>query len=97
MIIGLLGYHSGSGEQQVQGDVFVGSQGGDEREVRGVKVCWCPAGTFVMGSPPDEPERRPDEDQVEVTLTEGFWMGKYEVTQGAVEAGGWGAARRADG
>jgi formylglycine-generating enzyme required for sulfatase activity len=35
-----------------------------------------------MGSPPDEPERRPGEDQVEVTLTEGFWMGKYEVTQG---------------
>ena len=35
-----------------------------------------------MGSPRDEPERRPDEDQVEVTLTKGFWMGKYEVTQG---------------
>jgi formylglycine-generating enzyme required for sulfatase activity len=35
-----------------------------------------------MGSPPDEPERRPGEDQVEVTLTRGFWMGKYEVTQG---------------
>ena len=35
-----------------------------------------------MGSPRDEPERRPDEGQVEVTLTKGFWMGKYEVTQG---------------
>jgi len=35
-----------------------------------------------MGSPRDEPERRPDEAQVEVTLTKGFWMGKYEVTQG---------------
>jgi formylglycine-generating enzyme required for sulfatase activity len=35
-----------------------------------------------MGSPPGEPERRPDEDQVEVTLTKGFWMAKYEVTQG---------------
>ena len=34
-----------------------------------------------MGSPPDEPERRPDEKQVDVTLTNGFWMGKYEVTQ----------------
>src|SRR6185503_5049267 len=43
---------------------------------------WCPAGTFVMGSPPDEPERRPGEDQVAVTLSRGFWMGKYEVTQG---------------
>jgi hypothetical protein len=30
-----------------------------------------------MGSPPDEPERRPREDQVEVKLTTGFWGGKY--------------------
>ena len=35
-----------------------------------------------MGSPRSEPERRPGEDQVEVTLTRGFWMAKYEVTQG---------------
>jgi len=64
------------------GDSFVGSKAGDEREVAGVKLCWCPAGRFIMGSPPDEPERRPDENQVEVTLTKGFWMGKYELTQG---------------
>lgn len=35
-----------------------------------------------MGSPSGEPGRRADEAQVEVTLTKGFWMGKYEVTQG---------------
>src|SRR5262249_50205648 len=35
-----------------------------------------------MGSPPSEPERRPGEDQVEVRLTKGFWIGKYEITQG---------------
>ena len=35
-----------------------------------------------MGSPGDEVERRPDEAQVEVTLTRGFWMAKYETTQG---------------
>ena len=35
-----------------------------------------------MGSPPGEPGRRPGEDQVEVTLTKGFWTAKYEVTQG---------------
>lgn len=35
-----------------------------------------------MGSPPDEPGRRPGEDQVEVVLTKGYWAGKYEVTQG---------------
>ncbi len=35
-----------------------------------------------MGSPRSEPERRPGEDQVEVKLSKGFWMGKFEVTQG---------------
>jgi formylglycine-generating enzyme required for sulfatase activity len=35
-----------------------------------------------MGSPRREPERRPGEDQVAVTLTRGFWTAKYEATQG---------------
>ena len=35
-----------------------------------------------MGSPRDEPERRPGEDQVDVSLSKGFWVGKFEVTQG---------------
>ena len=35
-----------------------------------------------MGSPRGEPERRPGENQVEVTLSRGFWIGKHEVTQG---------------
>lgn len=61
---------------------FVGREQGEERMVAGVKLCWCPAGRFTMGSPPAEKERRPGEAQVEVTLTKGFWMGKYEVTQG---------------
>src|SRR5262249_41380459 len=61
---------------------FTGSKAGDERAVAGVKLCWCPPGKFTMGSPPGEPERRPGEDQVEVTLTRGFVTGKYEVTQG---------------
>jgi formylglycine-generating enzyme required for sulfatase activity len=61
---------------------FSGSHAGDERAVAGVKLCWCPPGKFTMGSPRGEPERRSDEDQVEVTLTKGFWMGKYEATQG---------------
>jgi len=61
---------------------FRGSHAGEQREVAGIKLCWCPPGKFLMGSPPNEPERRPDETQVEVTLTKGFWMAKYEVTQG---------------
>ena len=67
---------------------FSGSKAGDERAVVGVKLCWCPAGKFTMGSPAREPERRPDEIQVKVTLTRGFWMGKYEVTQALKESGG---------
>src|SRR5262249_18029035 len=62
--------------------LFAGSRAGEQREVVGVQLCWCPPGKFTMGSPLDEPERRPDEDQVEVTLTKGFWMAKYETTQG---------------
>ena len=63
-------------------DSFGGSRAGDQCEVAGVKLCWCPAGKFTMGSPPNEPERHTGEDQVEVTLTKGFWMGKFELTQG---------------
>jgi formylglycine-generating enzyme required for sulfatase activity len=61
---------------------FDGSQAGDQREVAGLELCWCPPGEFTMGSPAGELERRPDEDQVRVTLTRGFWMGRHEVTQG---------------
>jgi formylglycine-generating enzyme required for sulfatase activity len=62
---------------------FDGTQAGQERDDNGLKMkfCWCPAGSFKMGSPPNEPERGKDEDQVEVTLTRGFWLGKYAVTQ----------------
>jgi formylglycine-generating enzyme len=60
---------------------FEGSKPGEEREAAGVRLGWCPAGTFTMGSPPSEPERRPGENQTEVTLTKGFWMAKFEATQ----------------
>lgn len=41
-----------------------------------------PAGTFTMGSPPDEPGRNydPFETQREVTLTRDYLMGRTEVT-----------------
>jgi len=61
---------------------FDGAKAGDGRTIGGMKFRWCPAGRFTMGSPRDEPERRPGEGQVEVTLTRGFWMGQFEVTQG---------------
>jgi formylglycine-generating enzyme required for sulfatase activity len=69
-------------EAEPEPSAFTGAKAGEEREVAGVKLCWCPPGKFTMGSPPKEPERRSGEDAVEVTLTGGFWTGKYEVTQG---------------
>ena len=61
---------------------FRGGKAGEERDVEGITVCWCPPGRFRMGSPPAERGRRPDEAQVEVTLTRGFWTAKREATQG---------------
>src|ERR1035438_6723839 len=45
-------------------------------------MAWIPCGTFTMGSPTSEVERYSDETQHTVTLTKGFYMGKYAVTQG---------------
>ena len=53
----------------------VGAKAGDEWSGNslGMKFCWCPEGNFKMG------ERTAP---VKVKLTPGFWLGKYEVTQG---------------
>ena len=40
-----------------------------------------PAGTFQMGSPPDEPCREMDETLHTVTLTQGFYIAPTEVTE----------------
>ena len=42
---------------------------------------WCPAGTFMMGSPSSENGHGSDETQHQVTLTNGFWMMETQVTQ----------------
>jgi formylglycine-generating enzyme required for sulfatase activity len=47
----------------------------------GFEMVWIPAGKFTMGSPDIEPGRSSNETQHEVTLTRGFYMGKYEVMQ----------------
>ena len=40
-----------------------------------------PAGTFMLGSPSDEMGRGKDEDLHQVTLTQPFYIGIFEVTQ----------------
>lgn len=48
----------------------------------GMKFVLIPPGTFMMGSPFNEPERYDDERQHKVMLTKDFYMGTTEVTQG---------------
>jgi len=45
-----------------------------------------PVGTFMMGSPEDEPGRDDDETQHEVTISKAFYMQTTEVTQGQWKA-----------
>jgi formylglycine-generating enzyme required for sulfatase activity len=55
-------------------------------------MVWIPAGTFMMGALPNESGAMGDEyPRYEVTMSEGFWMGKYELTQNEWETvvGNW--------
>ena len=51
-----------------------------------MKFAFCPPGSFTMGSPAGEEGRGKDEDQVQVRVSKGFWMGQTEVTQGQWKA-----------
>jgi formylglycine-generating enzyme required for sulfatase activity len=73
---------SGSMAKSEQTGAFRGVKAGEERELEQTRLCWCPPGRFLMGSPHNEPGRRADEEQVEVTISRGFWTSKSEVTQG---------------
>ncbi len=46
-----------------------------------LELVWIPPGTFIMGSPEDERDRRSNEGpQTRITISRGFWMAKYETT-----------------
>ncbi len=47
----------------------------------GMKFVWIAPGTFIMGSQKEELARNDDEILRKVTLTKGFYMGIYTVTQ----------------
>ena len=52
-----------------------------------VKMVWIPQGTFMMGSPDtDDMALWYEKPQHEVTITRGFYLGKFEVTQAQWEA-----------
>ena len=52
-----------------------GPKPGAEKTVAGFRFCWCPPGLFLMGN-----------DEVEIKIEKGFWLGKFEVTQSQWQA-----------
>jgi len=52
----------------------------------GIEMMRIDPGTFTMGSPASESGRYSDETQHQVTISKGFNMGKYEVTQELYQA-----------
>jgi formylglycine-generating enzyme required for sulfatase activity len=48
-----------------------------------LEMVWVKPGKFKMGSPANEAGRKPVEGPLtDVTISHGYWMGKFEVTQG---------------
>ena len=54
---------------------------GSRATTAGIPLVRIPAGSFVMGSPADEPGRGGDETPHRVTISRPFWLGRTEVTQ----------------
>ena len=66
---------------------FTGEYTADLNASVQLEMLWVEPGTFTMGSPTTEAGRQADrEDEHNVTLTKGFYLGKYEVTQAQYEA-----------
>ena len=54
----------------------------EKEPVTGMEFVWVPEGCFVMGSPASELKRDQDEGPAQEVCVNGFWMGRFEVTQG---------------
>ena len=85
--------------QQIQG----GKIAAPNKEITnsiGMKLVYIPPGKFIMGSPATEKDRDNSENEHEVEITKGFYMGKFEVTVGDfrkfVEADGYKTAAERD-
>ncbi len=52
-----------------------------------IRFRWIPPGWFMLGSPPDEPERDDDEGpQQRITFEEGYWLAETACTQALWQA-----------
>ncbi len=80
--------HAHETEGPVWSFTVTGIEPGTEREFdlgnsgETITMVWIPDGTFMMGALDNESGADYDErPRHQVTISEGFWMGKYEVTQ----------------
>ena len=58
---------------------------GASREFDGIEFVWVPAGEFRMGSTSEEADHD-EQPLTRVRISRGYWLGKYEVTQGQWQA-----------
>ena len=65
---------------------FTGEYTADLNASVQLEMLWVEPGTFTMGSPTTETGRQTNETEHEVTLSKGFYLGKYEITQAQYEA-----------
>jgi formylglycine-generating enzyme required for sulfatase activity len=63
--------------QSAQVDIQSPTHTVDLNSTVSLEMIWVEPGTFTMGSPETEEGRGNDETQHEVTLTKGFYLGKY--------------------
>ncbi len=80
------GVAEGRGSMTTQQNLPVAQKHGDTKTLTlpggaTMEMIYVGSGEFMMGSPTSEDGRYDDETQHQVTLTKGFWLGKYEVTQ----------------
>lgn len=70
-------------KEPATGELPKNPQAGDEwMNGAGMTFCYCPPGRFQMGRRTDESPQNRDAAPVEVILTKGFWISKYELTAG---------------
>ena len=71
-------YVAAEGEGEGEGEMPAGTV----RTFAGIDFVWCPPGTLMMGATANEQHSNDwEKPQHQVTLTDGFWLSKYLVTQ----------------
>ena len=81
MLLAGWSWTAGHGQTGVDGPKATEPKNHDFVNSIGMKFVWIPPGSFMMGSPKGEKERIFKETQHKVTLTKGFYIGVYTVTQ----------------